>query len=63
MKEIKINQKKIDGKIVVEMWFKSLDQLFDPTDRFPYPEKELTDIAENVIFGQFIIYISGKRIH
>jgi len=54
MKEIKINQKRVDGTIIVEMWFKSLNQLFDPTDPFPYPEKELTDIAEEAIFGQFI---------
>lgn len=54
MKEIKVSQTKTNGKTTIEMWFKSLDQLFDPSDPFSYPEKELTDQAENVIFGQFI---------
>lgn len=61
MKEIKTNQKKNEGKTVVEMWFKSLDQLFDPADPFPYPGKELTDIAEDAIFGQFIDLNIGKE--
>jgi len=58
MKEIKISQTKNNGKTTVEMWFKCLDQLFDPSDSFPFPEKELSDLAEESIFGQFIdLYI------
>lgn len=54
MKEIKIAQTTTDGRGAVEMWFKSLDQLFDTSDPFPFPEKELTDMAEDAIFESFI---------
>lgn len=54
MKEIKIRQTRADGKIAVDMWFKTLDQLFDASDPFPFPEKELTDQAEDSIFESFI---------
>lgn len=54
MKEIRIAQTKTDGKITVDMWFKTLDLLFDASDPFPFPEKELTDLAENAIFESFI---------
>jgi hypothetical protein len=54
MKEIKIAQTRIDGKYAIDMWFKTLDQLFDPSDPFPFPEKELTDLAENSIFEAVI---------
>ncbi len=54
MKEIKIAQTTTDGRGAVEMWFKSLDQLFDSSDPFPFPEKELTDMAEDAIFESFI---------
>jgi hypothetical protein len=36
------------------MWFKTLDQLCDASDPFPFPEKELTDLAENSIFEAVI---------
>lgn len=49
-----MQQTKTDGRITIEMWFKSLDLLFDPSDTFPFPKKELTDQAEDAIFGQFI---------
>jgi hypothetical protein len=35
MKEIKIAQKWTDGKVTIDMEFKSLDQLFDASDPFP----------------------------
>jgi len=54
MKEIKIAQTRTDGKITIDMWFKALDLLFDASDPFPFPEKELTDLAENSIFESFI---------
>jgi hypothetical protein len=54
MKEIKIAKTRTDGKIAIDMWFKALDQLFDPSDPFPFPEKELTDLAENSIFEAVI---------
>jgi hypothetical protein len=54
MKEIKIAQTRIDGKVAIDMWFKTLDQLFDASDPFPFPEKELTDLAENSIFEAVI---------
>ena len=50
MKEIRIAQTRTDGKIAIDMWFKMLDQLFDTSDPFPFPEKELTDLAEDSIF-------------
>ena len=54
MKEIRIIQNKVDKRVVTEMWFKSLNQLFDPTDPSPFPEKELTDLAEDSIFEEFV---------
>jgi hypothetical protein len=54
MKEIKIAQTLTDGRESIEMWFKSLDQLFDGSDPFPFPEKELTDMAEDAIVDSFI---------
>ena len=54
MKEIKVTQIWTDGKVAIHMWFKSLDQLFDASDPFPFPEKELTDMAEDTIFDSFI---------
>jgi len=54
MKEIKIAQTRTDGKLAIDMWFKTLDQLFDASDPFPFPEKELTDMAEDTIFDQVV---------
>jgi hypothetical protein len=54
MKEIRIAQSRTDGKIAIDMWFKTLDQLFDASDPFPFPEKELTDLAEDSIFESVI---------
>jgi hypothetical protein len=54
MKEIKIAQTRTDGKVAIDMWFKTFDQLFDASDPFPFPEKELTDLAENSIFEAVI---------
>jgi hypothetical protein len=54
MKEIKIAQTRTDDTLAIDMWFKTLDQLFDASDPFPFPEKELTDMAEDAIFESFI---------
>jgi hypothetical protein len=54
MKEIRIAKSMTAGKVAIDMWFKMLDQLFDASDPFPFPEKELTDMAEDSIFEQFI---------
>jgi len=54
MKEIRIAQTRTEGKIAIDMWFKMLDQLFDASDPFPFPEKELTDLAEDSIFEAVI---------
>jgi len=54
MKEIKITTTRSAEKVAIEMWFKMLDQLFDPSDPFPFPEKELTDMAEDTIFDQVV---------
>ena len=60
MKEIRVNAAKEGKKDIISMWFKSIDQLFDPTDPFPFPEKELTDLAEDTIFEWFVdLPISG----
>ena len=53
MKEIRITTTRDTGKIAIGMWFKTLDQLFDAYDPIPFPEKELTDMAEDTIFEQF----------
>ena len=54
MKEIRIAQTRTGKRIAIDMWFKTLDQLFDTSDPFPFPEKELTDMAEDAIFESFI---------
>ncbi|HTY14975.1 MAG TPA: hypothetical protein VMC42_04640 [Methanoregulaceae archaeon] len=54
MKEIRIDVTRDEGAVSIDMWFKMLDQLFDPSDPFPFPEKELTDMAEETIFEQFV---------
>jgi len=54
MKEIKITTTRSAEKTTIEMWFKMLDQLFDPSDPFPFPEKELTDMAEDTIVDQVV---------
>lgn len=61
MKEIKIAETRIDGKVFIDMWFKTLDQLFDASDPFPFPEKELTDRAEDAISEQFIGLVIRKE--
>lgn len=52
MKEIRSSQTRTGGKVAINMWFKTFDQLFDASDPFPFPEKELSDLAEDAIFGQ-----------
>jgi hypothetical protein len=54
MKEIKITTTRSAGKVAIDMWFKMLDQLFDASDPFPFPKKELTDMAEDTIFDQVV---------
>jgi len=54
MKEIKITTTRSAEKVAIEMWFKMLDQLFDASDPFPFPQKELTDMAEDTIFDQVV---------
>ncbi len=54
MKEIRITTTRSAGKVAIDMWFKMLDQLFDASDPFPFPKKELTDMAEDTIFDQVV---------
>jgi hypothetical protein len=54
MKEIIITSTWSAEKVAVDMRFKVLDQLFDASDPFPFPEKELTDMAEDAIFDQVV---------
>ena len=61
MKEIKVVTAKEGKKDVINMWFKCIDLLFDSADPFPFPEKELTDLAENAIFEQVVdLRVSGE---
>lgn len=53
MKEIRAVTSRTGGKTEIGLWFKSIDQLFDPEDPSPLPEKELTDLAEGTIFDHF----------
>lgn len=62
MKEIRIAQTRTEGKIAIDMWFKTLDQLFDASDPFPFPEKELTDLAEDSIFEAVIDLFLRKDV-
>jgi len=62
MKEIRIARTRTGGRIAIDMWFKTLDQLFDVSDPFPFPEKELTDLAEDSIFEAVIDLYLRKDI-
>ena len=62
MKEIRISQTPTDGRVTIDLWFKTLDQMFDSSDPFPFPEKELTDRAENAIFESVVYHNPRKEI-
>ena len=43
MREIAVKRSESDGMVALELKFKALDQLLDPEDPHPLPERELTD--------------------
>ena len=51
MREIAVKRSESDGMVALELKFKALDQLLDPEDPHPLPERELTELAEETIAG------------
>ena len=58
MREVAVKMSESDGTITLELEFKALDQLLDPEDPSPLPERELTELAEETIAG----YVDEFRI-
>jgi hypothetical protein len=58
MREIAVKRSESNGTVGLELEFKALDQLLDPEDPSPLPERELTELAEETIAGyvdEFIV--------
>ncbi|RXE56755.1 hypothetical protein ABH15_00845 [Methanoculleus taiwanensis] len=51
MRDVRVARFERAGVMHVEFRFKALDQLLDPADSSPLPERELTEFAEEYIFG------------
>ena len=51
MREIAVKRSESGGTINLDLEFKALEQLLDPEDPSPLPEKELTELAEETIAG------------
>lgn len=51
MRDIMVNRKEDHGGITLSFRFKSIGQLIDPEDPSPLPTTELTELAEETIFG------------
>jgi hypothetical protein len=51
MREIAVTRSESGGTITLDLEFKALEQLLDPEDPSPLPEKELTELAEETIAG------------
>lgn len=58
MREIAVTRSESDGTVDLELKFKTLDQLLDPEDPHPLPERELTELAEETIAG----YVDEFRV-
>jgi hypothetical protein len=58
MREVAVKMSESDGTINLDLEFKTLDQLLDPDDPSPLPERELTELAEETIAG----YVDEFRI-
>jgi len=58
MREVRVTRTKRDGALEIGFWFKSLDQLLDPDDPPPLPDRELTEFAEEYIAS----YLDGCSI-
>jgi len=51
MRDVRVVSAETGEKVLVEFQFKALDQLLDPSDPSPLPERELTEFAEGYIAG------------
>ena len=49
MRELKVTKSEENGKINLELGFKTVGQLLDESDPYPLPRKELTEFAEESI--------------
>lgn len=58
MREIVVTRSESDGTVDLDLKFKTLDQLLDPEDSHPLPEREISELAEETIAG----YVDEFRI-
>ena len=58
MRKVRVTRTGRDGAVEVGFLFKSIDQLLDPEDPSPLPERELTEFAEEYIAS----YLDGYSI-
>jgi hypothetical protein len=56
MKKIVVNKEEQGGTVLFTFRFKALGQLFDEGDPTPFPDKELTEEAEDAIAGHLDEY-------
>jgi hypothetical protein len=62
MKVIEAIHRQENGRIIVSLKFKTRDQLLDPDDPSPLPEKELTQDAEDAILNNVFAYRLKKPV-
>jgi hypothetical protein len=58
MREVGVIRTERDGATAIAFRFKAIDQLLDPDDPSPLPDRELTEFAEEFIAG----YLDGYNI-
>lgn len=62
MREVAVSRKEDDEGITLSFRFKSIGQLIDPDDPFPLPGSEVTELAEETIFGYMDEYRVKKPV-
>jgi len=62
MKVIEAMHREENGRIIVNLKFKTRDQLLDPDDPSPLPKKELTQDAEDAILNNVFAYRLKKPV-
>ena len=60
MKKIVVKKEEHDGTVFITFRFKALGQLLDLDDPTPLPEKEMTEEAEEALFGHLDEYRVGR---
>lgn len=62
MRDIVVSRKEENGGATLSFGFKSISQLIDPDDPSPFPGTELTELAEETIFGYMDEYRVKKPV-